>query len=234
MVSEQSLVQMLQAIVVAVKDLRKQQNAQQEQQLAKQADIKAFQEKVLETLESIKTDHQHIKEEQAALKRLIQNTREMTEKAAEDVQNLDNKTAFITEVLTELSKTLLEEDNDVTERFNQHLTNVESVINTAIKKEMTDNYVMPIQNLANKTSDLSQSVQQVHNDQTALSTQMQQLQTTVDENSTVIATTGARVDSLANIKAVQETSQFNVDTTQSIDEQLEFYDKQLAELTNES
>lgn len=232
MVSEQSLVQMMQALVVAVKDLRKQYSEQNEQQLKEQANAKAFQEKVLEELESLKTDHQHIKEEQAALKRLLQNTREMIEKATEDVQNLNGKTDFITDVLTELSKTLLEEDNDVTERFDQHLTNVENVINTAIKKEMTDNYVMPIQNLANKTSDLSQSVQQVHKDQSAISTQMEQLQAAVNENSTIIATTGARVDSLANIKAVQETSQFTVDDTQDIDKQLELYDKQLAELSN--
>ena len=230
MVSEQSLVQMLQAIVVSVKDLRKQYSEQKEQQLNEQADTKAFQEKVLEEIKSLKTDHQHIKEEQAALKRLLQNTREMTGKTAEDIQNLDGKTDFITEVLTELSKTLLEEDNDVTERFNQHLTNVENIINTAIKKEMTDNYVMPIQNLANKTSDLSQSVQQVHKDQTAISTQMDQLQTAINENSTIIATTGARVDSLANIKAVQETSQFNIDDTIDINKQLELCEKQLDEL----
>ena len=229
MVSEQSLVQMLQAIVVSVKDLRKQYSEQKEQQLKEQDDIKAFQEKVLKELESLKTDHQHIKEEQAALKRLIQNTREMTEKTTEDIQKLDGKTTFSTEVLTELSKTLLEEDNDVTERFDQHLTNVESIIKTAIKKEMTDNYVMPIQNLANKTSDLSQSVQQVHKDQTAISTQMDQLQAAVDENSTIIATTGARVDSLANIKAVQETSQFNIDDTIDVDKQLELCEKQLDE-----
>lgn len=230
MVSEQSLAPMLQSLVISIKDMRNSVKKQQDTINTQTEDIKAFQSDVTATLTAITENLQHINEEQAALKRLIQNTREMVTTTSEKTDTVNNKVDFVTEVITELSTTLLEEDNDVTERFDKHLADVEKVVTTAINKEMTDNYVTPIKNLAEKTGSVASNMQQIHDAQETINQNLITINQRFDENSEIIATTAARVDSLAEIKKVEETSTFTPVSGQSIDDQLEAIEAQLANM----
>ena len=230
MVSEQSLASMLQTIVVSIKDMRDRTKEQQETVTRQTESIEAFQSEMVTALSALTDDLTHIKEEQAALKRLVQNTREMVTTTSENVVTVDNKVNFLTEVVTELSTTLLEEDNDVTERFDKHLIDVEQVVTNAINKEMTDNYVTPIKNLAEKTGSVATNMQQIHESQEVINQNLETINQRFEENSTIIATTAARVDSLAEIKKVEETSTFTPMSDQSIDDQLEAIEAQLANM----
>lgn len=230
MVSEQSLASMLQTIVVSIKDMRDRTKEQQETVTHQTESMQAFQSEMVTALSALTDDLTHIKEEQAALKRLVQNTREMVTTTSENVVTVDNKVNFLTEVVTELSTTLLEEDNDVTERFNKHLIDVEQVVTNAINKEMTDNYVTPIKNLAEKTGSVATNMQQIHESQEVINQNLETINQRFEENSTIIATTAARVDSLAEIKKVEETSTFTPMSDQSIDDQLEAIEAQLANM----
>lgn len=230
MVSEQSLASMLQTIVVSIKDMRDRTKEQQETVTRQTESIEAFQSEMVTALSALTDDLTHIKEEQAALKRLVQNTREMVTTSSENVVTVDNKVNFLTEVITELSTTLLEEDNDVTERFDKHLIDVEQVVTNAINKEMTDNYVTPIKNLAEKTGSVATNMQQIHESQEVINQNLETINQRFEENSTIIATTAARVDSLAEIKKVEETSTFVPMSDQSIDDQLEAIEAQLANM----
>lgn len=230
MVSEQSLASMLQTIVVSIKDMRDRTKEQQETVTRQTESIEAFQSEMVTALSALTDDLTHIKEEQAALKRLVQNTREMVTTTSENVVTVDNKVNFLTEVITELSTTLLEEDNDVTERFDKHLIDVEQVVTNAINKEMTDNYVTPIKNLAEKTGSVATNMQQIHESQEVINQNLETINQRFEENSTIIATTAARVDSLAEIKKVEETSTFTPMSDQSIDDQLEAIEAQLANM----
>lgn len=230
MVSEQSLASMLQTIVVSIKDMRDRTKEQQETVNRQTENMQAFQSEMITTLSALTDDLTHIKEEQAALKRLVQNTREMVTTTSENVVTVDNKVNFLTEVITELSTTLLEEDNDVTERFDKHLIDVEQVVTNAINKEMTDNYVTPIKNLAEKTGSVATNMQQIHESQEVINQNLETINQRFEENSTIIATTAARVDSLAEIKKVEETSTFTPMSDQSIDDQLEAIEAQLANM----
>lgn len=230
MVSEQSLAPMLQSLVISIKDMRNTVKEQQNTLNAQTEGIKTFQSDVTATLTAITENLQHINEEQAALKRLIQNTREMVTTTSEKTDTVNNKVDFVTEVITELSTTLLEEDNDVTERFDKHLVDVEKVVTTAINKEMTDNYVTPIKNLAEKTGSVASNMQQIHDAQENINQNLITINQRFDENSEIIATTAARVDSLAEIKKVEETSTFTPMSGQSIDDQLEAIEAQLANM----
>lgn len=230
MVSEQSLASMLQTIVVSIKDMRDRTKEQQETVTRQTESIEAFQSEMVTALSALTDDLTHIKEEQAALKRLVQNTREMVTTTSENVVTVDNKVNFLTEVVTELSTTLLEEDNDVTERFDKHLIDVEQVVTNAINKEMTDNYVTPIKNLAEKTGSVATNMQQIHESQEVINQNLETINQRFEENSTIIATTAARVDSLAEIKKVEETSTFAPLSDQSIDDQLEAIEAQLANM----
>lgn len=230
MVSEQSLASMLQTIVVSIKDMRDRTKEQQETVTRQTESIQAFQSEMVTALSTLTDDLTHIKEEQAALKRLVQNTREMVTTTSENVVTVDNKVNFLTEVVTELSTTLLEEDNDVTERFDKHLVDVEQVVTNAINKEMTDNYVTPIKNLAEKTGSVATNMQQIHESQEVINQNLETINQRFEENSTIIATTAARVDSLAEIKKVEETSTFTPMSGQSIDDQLEAIEAQLANM----
>lgn len=230
MVSEQSLASMLQTIVVSIKDMRDRTKEQQETVTRQTESMQAFQSEMVTALSALTDDLTHIKEEQAALKRLVQNTREMVTTSSENVVTVDNKVNFLTEVVTELSTTLLEEDNDVTERFDKHLVDVEQVITNAINKEMTDNYVTPIKNLAEKTGSVATNMQQIHESQEVINQNLETINQRFEENSTIIATTAARVDSLAEIKKVEETSTFTPLSDQSIDDQLEAIEAQLANM----
>lgn len=230
MVSEQSLASMLQTIVVSIKDMRDRTKEQQETVTRQTESIQAFQSEMVTALSALTDDLTHIKEEQAALKRLVQNTREMVTTSSENVVTVDNKINFLTEVVTELSTTLLEEDNDVTERFDKHLGDVEKVVTDAINKEMTDNYVTPIKNLAEKTGSVATNMQQIHESQEVINQNLETINQRFEENSTIIATTAARVDSLAEIKKVEETSTFAPLSDQSIDDQLEAIEAQLANM----
>lgn len=230
MVSEQSLASMLQTIVVSIKDMRDRTKEQQETVTHQTESMQAFQSEMVTALSTLTDDLTHIKEEQAALKRLVQNTREMVTTSSENVVTVDNKVNFLTEVVTELSTTLLEEDNDVTERFDKHLIDVEQVVTNAINKEMTDNYVTPIKNLAEKTGSVATNMQQIHESQEVINQNLETINQRFEENSTIIATTAARVDSLAEIKKVEETSTFAPLSDQSIDDQLEAIEAQLANM----
>lgn len=230
MVSEQSLASMLQTIVVSIKNMRDRTKEQQETVTRQTESIEAFQSEMITALSALTDDLTHIKEEQAALKRLVQNTREMVTTSSENVVTVDNKVNFLTEVITELSTTLLEEDNDVTERFDKHLIDVEQVVTNAINKEMTDNYVTPIKNLAEKTGSVATNMQQIHESQEVINQNLETINQRFEENSTIIATTAARVDSLAEIKKVEETSTFTPMSDQSIDDQLEAIEAQLANM----
>ena len=230
MVSEQSLASMLQTIVVSIKDMRDRTKEQQETVNRQTENMQAFQSEMITALSTLTDDLTHIKEEQAALKRLVQNTREMVTTTSENVVTVDNKVNFLTEVVTELSTTLLEEDNDVTERFDKHLIDVEQVVTNAINKEMTDNYVTPIKNLAEKTGSVATNMQQIHESQEVINQNLETINQRFEENSTIIATTAARVDSLAEIKKVEETSTFTPMSDQSIDDQLEAIEAQLANM----
>ena len=230
MVSEQSLASMLQTIVVSIKDMRDRTKEQQETVTRQTESIQAFQSEMITALSALTDDLTHIKEEQAALKRLVQNTREMVTTTSENVVTIDNKVKFLTDVVTELSTTLLEEDNDVTERFDKHLIDVEQVVTNAINKEMTDNYVTPIKNLAEKTGSVATNMQQIHESQEIINQNFETMNQRFEENSTIIATTAARVDSLAEIKKVEETSTFVPMSDQSIDDQLEAIEAQLANM----
>ena len=230
MVSEQSLASMLQTIVVSIKDMRDRTKEQQETVTHQTESMQAFQSEMVTALSALTNDLTHIKEEQAALKRLVQNTREMVTTSSENVVTVDNKVNFLTEVVTELSTTLLEEDNDVTERFDKHLIDVEQVVTNAINKEMTDNYVTPIKNLAEKTGSVATNMQQIHESQEVINQNLETINQRFEENSTIIATTAARVDSLAEIKKVEETSTFAPLSDQSIDDQLEAIEAQLANM----
>lgn len=230
MVSEQSLASMLQTIVVSIKDMRDRTKEQQETITRQTESMQAFQSEMVTALSALTDDLTHIKEEQAALKRLVQNTREMVTTTSENVITVDNKVNFLTEVVTELSTTLLEEDNDVTERFDKHLVDVEQVVTNAINKEMTDNYVTPIKNLAEKTGSVATNMQQIHESQEVINQNLETINQRFEENSTIIATTAARVDSLAEIKKVEETSTFAPLSDQSIDDQLEAIEAQLANM----
>lgn len=230
MVSEQSLASMLQTIVVSIKDMRDRTKEQQETVTHQTESMQAFQSEMVTALSALTDDLTHIKEEQAALKRLVQNTREMVTTSSENVVTVDNKVNFLTEVVTELSTTLLEEDNDVTERFDKHLIDVEQVVTNAINKEMTDNYVTPIKNLAEKTGSVATNMQQIHESQEVINQNLETINQRFEENSTIIATTAARVDSLAEIKKVEETSTFAPLSDQSIDDQLEAIEAQLANM----
>lgn len=230
MVSEQSLASMLQTIVVSIKDMRDRTKEQQETITRQTESMQAFQSEMVTALSALTDDLTHIKEEQAALKRLVQNTREMVTTTSENVITVDNKVNFLTEVVTELSTTLLEEDNDVTERFDKHLVDVEQVVTNAINKEMTDNYVTPIKNLAEKTGSVATNMQQIHESQEVINQNLETINQRFEENSTIIATTAARVDSLAEIKKVEETSTFAPMSDQSIDDQLEAIEAQLANM----
>ena len=230
MVSEQSLASMLQTIVVSIKDMRDRTKEQQETVNRQTENMQAFQSEMITALSTLTDDLTHIKEEQAALKRLVQNTREMVTTTSENVVTVDNKVNFLTEVITELSTTLLEEDNDVTERFDKHLIDVEQVVTNAINKEMTDNYVTPIKNLAEKTGSVATNMQQIHESQEVINQNLETINQRFEENSTIIATTAARVDSLAEIKKVEETSTFTAMSDQSIDDQLEAIEAQLANM----
>ena len=230
MVSEQSLASMLQTIVVSIKDMRDRTKEQQETVTHQTESMQAFQSEMVTALSALTDDLTHIKEEQAALKRLVQNTREMVTTSSENVVTVDNKVNFLTEVVTELSTTLLEEDNDVTERFDKHLIDVEQVVTNAINKEMTDNYVTPIKNLAEKTGSVATNMQQIHESQEVINQNLETINQRFEENSTIIATTAARVDSLAEIKKVEETSTFVPMSDQSIDDQLEAIEAQLANM----
>lgn len=230
MVSEQSLASMLQTIVVSIKDMRDRTKEQQETVTRQTESMQAFQSEMVTALSTLTDDLTHIKEEQAALKRLVQNTREMITTTSENVVTVDNKVNFLTEVVTELSTTLLEEDNDVTERFDKHLVDVEQVVTNAINKEMTDNYVTPIKNLAEKTGSVATNMQQIHESQEVINQNLETINQRFEENSTIIATTAARVDSLAEIKKVEETSTFAPLSDQSIDDQLEAIEAQLANM----
>ena len=230
MVSEQSLASMLQTIVVSIKDMRDRTKEQQETVNRQTENIQAFQSEMITALSALTDDLTHINEEQAALKRLVQNTREMVTTTSENVVTVDNKVNFLTEVITELSTTLLEEDNDVTERFDKHLIDVEQVVTNAINKEMTDNYVTPIKNLAEKTGSVATNMQQIHESQEVINQNLETINQRFEENSTIIATTAARVDSLAEIKKVEETSTFTPLSDQSIDDQLEAIEAQLANM----
>lgn len=230
MVSEQSLASMLQTIVVSIKDMRDRTKEQQETVTHQTESMQAFQSEMVTALSALTDDLTHIKEEQAALKRLVQNTREMVTTSSENVVTVDNKVNFLTEVVTELSTTLLEEDNDVTERFDKHLIDVEQVVTNAINKEMTDNYVTPIKNLAEKTGSVATNMQQIHESQEVINQNLETINQRFEENSTIIATTAARVDSLAEIKKVEETSTFAPLSNQSIDDQLEAIEAQLANM----
>lgn len=230
MVSEQSLASMLQTIVVSIKDMRDRTKEQQETVNRQTENMQAFQSEMITALSALTDDLTHIKEEQAALKRLVQNTREMVTTTSENVVTVDNKVNFLTEVITELSTTLLEEDNDVTERFDKHLIDVEQVVTNAINKEMTDNYVTPIKNLAEKTGSVATNMQQIHESQEVINQNLETINQRFEENSTIIATTAARVDSLAEIKKVEETSTFASLSDQSIDDQLEAIEAQLANM----
>ena len=230
MVSEQSLASMLQTIVVSIKDMRDRTKEQQETVTLQTESMQAFQSEMVTALSALTDDLTHIKEEQAALKRLVQNTREMVTTSSENVVTVDNKVNFLTEVVTELSTTLLEEDNDVTERFDKHLIDVEQVVTNAINKEMTDNYVTPIKNLAEKTGSVATNMQQIHESQEVINQNLETINQRFEENSTIIATTAARVDSLAEIKKVEETSTFAPLSDQSIDDQLEAIEAQLANM----
>ena len=230
MVSEQSLASMLQTIVVSIKDMRDRTKEQQETVNRQTENMQAFQSEMITALSTLTDDLTHIKEEQAALKRLVQNTREMVTTTSENVITVDNKVNFLTEVVTELSTTLLEEDNDVTERFDKHLVDVEQVVTNAINKEMTDNYVTPIKNLAEKTGSVATNMQQIHESQEVINQNLETINQRFEENSTIIATTAARVDSLAEIKKVKETSTFTPMSDQSIDDQLEAIEAQLANM----
>ena len=230
MVSEQSLASMLQTIVVSIKDMRDRTKEQQETVTRQTENMQAFQSEMITALSALTDDLTHIKEEQAALKRLVQNTREMVTTSSENVVTVDNKVNFLTEVITELSTTLLEEDNDVTERFDKHLIDVEQVVTNAINKEMTDNYVTPIKNLAEKTGSVATNMQQIHESQEVINQNLETINQRFEENSTIIATTAARVDSLAEIKKVEETSTFTPMSDQSIDDQLEAIEAQLANM----
>lgn len=230
MVSEQSLAPMLQSLVISIKDMRNTVKEQQNTLNTQTEDIKAFQSDVTATLTAITENLQHINEEQAALKRLIQNTREMVTTTSEKTDTVNNKVDFVTEVITELSTTLLEEDNDVTERFDKHLKDVEDVVTKAINKEMTDNYVTPIKNLAEKTGSVASNMQQIHDTQETINQNLVTINQRFDENSEIIATTAARVNSLAEIKKVEETSTFTPMSGQSIDDQLEAIEAQLANM----
>lgn len=230
MVSEQSLASMLQTIVVSIKDMRDRTKEQQETVTHQTESMQAFQSEMVTALSALTDDLTHIKEEQAALKRLVQNTREMVTTTSENVVTVDNKVNFLTEVVTELSTTLLEEDNDVTERFDKHLVDVEKVVTTAINKEMTDNYVTPIKNLAEKTGSVAGNMQQIHDTQESINQNLITINQRFDENSEIIATTAARVNSLAEIKKVEETSTFTPMSGQSIDDQLEAIEAQLANM----
>lgn len=230
MVSEQSLASMLQTIVVSIKNMRDRTKEQQETVTHQTESMQAFQSEMMTALSTLTDDLTHIKEEQAALKRLVQNTREMVTTSSENVVTVDNKVNFLTEVVTELSTTLLEEDNDVTERFNKHLIDVEQVVTNAINKEMTDNYVTPIKNLAEKTGSVATNMQQIHESQEVINQNLETINQRFEENSTIIATTAARVDSLAEIKKVEETSTFAPMSDQSIDDQLEVIEAQLANM----
>lgn len=230
MVSEQSLASMLQTIVVSIKDMRDRTKEQQETVTRQTESMQAFQSEMVTALSALTDDLTHIKEEQAALKRLVQNTREMVTTTSENVVTIDNKVKFLTDVVTELSTTLLEEDNDVTERFDKHLIDVEQVVTNAINKEMTDNYVTPIKNLAEKTGSVATNMQQIHESQEIINQNFETMNQRFEENSTIIATTAARVDSLAEIKKVEETSTFVPLSDQSIDDQLEAIEAQLANM----
>lgn len=230
MVSEQSLASMLQTIVVSIKDMRDRTKEQQETVTHQTESMQAFQSEMVTALSALTDDLTHIKEEQAALKRLVQNTREMVTTTSENVITVDNKVNFLTEIVTELSTTLLEEDNDVTERFDKHLIDVEQVVTNAINKEMTDNYVTPIKNLAEKTGSVATNMQQIHESQEVINQNLETINQRFEENSTIIATTAARVDSLAEIKKVEETSTFTPMSDQSIDDQLEAIEAQLANM----
>lgn len=230
MVSEQSLASMLQTIVVSIKDMRDRTKEQQETVTRQTESIEAFQSEMVTALSALTDDLTHIKEEQAALKRLVQNAREMVTTTSENIVTVDNKVNFLTEVVTELSTTLLEEDNDVTERFDKHLIDVEQVVTNAINKEMTDNYVTPIKNLAEKTGSVANNMQQIHESQEVINQNLETINQRFEENSTIIATTAARVDSLAEIKKVEETSTFAPLSDQSIDDQLEAIEAQLANM----
>lgn len=230
MVSEQSLASMLQTIVVSIKDMRDRTKEQQKTVTRQTESMQAFQSEMVTALSALTDDLTHIKEEQAALKRLVQNTREMVTTTSENVVTVDNKVNFLTEVITELSTTLLEEDNDVTERFDKHLIDVEQVVTNAINKEMTDNYVTPIKNLAEKTGSVATNMQQIHESQEVINQNLETINQRFEENSTIIATTAARVDSLAEIKKVEETSTFTPMSDQSIDDQLEAIEAQLANM----
>lgn len=230
MISEQSLASMLQTIVISIKDMRDRTKEQQETVMRQTESMQAFQSKMVTALSALTDDLTHIKEEQAALKRLVQNTREMVTTSSENVVTVDNKVNFLTEVVTELSTTLLEEDNDVTERFDKHLIDVEQVVTNAINKEMTDNYVTPIKNLAEKTGSVASNMQQIHKSQEVINQNLETINQRFEENSTIIATTAARVDSLAEIKKVKETSTFVPMSDQSIDDQLETIEAQLANM----
>lgn len=230
MVSEQSLASMLQTIVVSIKDMRDRTKEQQETVNRQTESIQAFQSEIVTALSNLTDDLTHIKEEQAALKRLVQNTREMVTTTSENVVTVDSKVNFLTEVVTELSTTLLEEDNDVTERFDKHLIDVEQVVTNAINKEMTDNYVTPIKNLAEKTGSVATNMQQIHESQEVINQNLETINQRFEENSTIIATTAARVDSLAEIKKVEETATFAPLSDQSIDDQLEAIEAQLANM----
>lgn len=230
MVSEQSLASMLQTIVVSIKDMRDRTKEQQETVNRQTENMQAFQSEMITALSALTDDLTHIKEEQAALKRLVQNTREMVTTTSENVVTVNNKVNFLTEVITELSTTLLEEDNDVTERFDKHLIDVEQVVTNAINKEMTDNYVTPIKNLAEKTGSVATNMQQIHESQEVINQNLETINQRFEENSTIIATTAARVDSLAEIKKVEETSTFTPLSDQSIDDQLEAIEAQLANM----
>ena len=230
MVSEQSLASMLQTIVVSIKDMRDRTKEQQETVTRQTESIEAFQSEMVTALSALTDDLTHIKEEQAALKRLVQNTHEMVTTSSENVVTVDNKVNFLTEVITKLSTTLLEEDNDVTERFDKHLIDVEQVVTNAINKEMTDNYVTPIKNLAEKTGSVATNMQQIHESQEVINQNLETINQRFEENSTIIATTAARVDSLAEIKKVEETSTFVPMSDQSIDDQLEAIEAQLANM----
>lgn len=230
MVSEQSLASMLQTIVISIKDMRDRTKEQQETLTHQTESMQAFQSEMVTALSALTDDLTHIKEEQAALKRLVQNTREMVTTTSENVVTVDNKVSFLTDVVTELSTTLLEEDNDVTERFDKHLVDVEQVVTNAINKEMTDNYVTPIKNLAEKTGSVATNMQQIHESQEIINQNLETINQRFEENSTIIATTAARVDSLAEIKKVEETSTFTPMSDQSIDDQLEAIEAQLANM----
>lgn len=230
MISEQSLASMLQTIVISIKDMRDRTKEQQETLTHQTENIHTFQSEMVTALSALTDDLTHIKEEQAALKRLVQNTREMVTTTSENVVTVDNKVNFLTEVVTELSTTLLEEDNDVTERFDKHLVDVEQVVTNAINKEMTDNYVTPIKNLAEKTGSVATNMQQIHESQEVINQNLETINQRFEENSTIIATTAARVDSLAEIKKVEETSTFVPMSDKSIDDQLETIEAQLANM----